>query len=139
VAKALGFLFFDSVFGIGSTPEDLEETGRLVRRKDQQQQQRWRGIKLDQRDLGATIAVGIVDIEAGGMKEMHWHPNTDEWQYYIQGDARITVFAAEHLSWTFNYTAGDVGVVPFAMSHYIQNTCALFRGIQKAPSSKMYH
>ena len=34
----------------------------------------------------------------------------------------MTVFAAEHNARTFNYTAGDVGVVPFAMGHYVQNT-----------------
>lgn len=52
---------------------------------------------------------------------MHWHPNTDEWQYYISGKAKMTVFAAEGKARTFNYQAGDVGYVPFAMGHYIQN------------------
>jgi oxalate decarboxylase len=33
----------------------------------------------------------------------------------------MTVFAAEHNARTFNYTAGDVGVAPFAMGHYVQN------------------
>jgi oxalate decarboxylase len=23
---------------------------------------------------------------------MHWHPNADEWQYYIKGKARMGVF-----------------------------------------------
>jgi oxalate decarboxylase len=70
----------------------------------------------------STIAVGIVEVEPGGLRELHWHPNTDEWQYYLEGNARMTVFAAEHNARTFNYTAGDVGVVPFAMGHYVQNT-----------------
>jgi oxalate decarboxylase len=69
----------------------------------------------------STIAVGIVEIEPGGLREMHWHPNTDEWLYFLEGNARMTVFAAEHNARTFNYTAGDVGVVPSAMGHYIQN------------------
>src|SRR5439155_26037246 len=29
-----------------------------------------------------TIAAALVEIEPGGMRELHWHPNTDEWQYY---------------------------------------------------------
>ena len=29
-----------------------------------------------------TIAAGLVTIHPGGMREMHWHPNADEWQYY---------------------------------------------------------
>ncbi len=70
----------------------------------------------------STIAVGIVEVEPGGLREMHWHQNNDEWQYYLEGNARMTVFAAEHNARTYNYTAGDVGVVPFAMGHYVQNT-----------------
>ncbi|MCY8498952.1 oxalate decarboxylase family bicupin [Bacillus atrophaeus] len=69
-----------------------------------------------------TIAAAVVEVEPGGMREMHWHPNTDEWQYYISGKAKMTVFAAEGKARTFNYQAGDVGYVPFAMGHYIQNT-----------------
>ena len=25
---------------------------------------------------------------------MHWHPNNDEWQYYLTGTAKMTVFGA---------------------------------------------
>ena len=59
---------------------------------------------------------------AGAMRELHWHPNNDEWQYYIQGSGRMTVFASGGKARTFDYQAGDVGYVPFAMGHYIQNT-----------------
>src|SRR2546423_8548468 len=68
-----------------------------------------------------TIAAALVEVEPGGMREMHWHPNADEWQYYISGEARMTVFAAENNARTFNFQAGDVGSVPFAMGHYIEN------------------
>jgi oxalate decarboxylase len=33
----------------------------------------------------------------------------------------MTVFASAGSARTFNYQAGDVGYVPFAMSHYVQN------------------
>ena len=56
------------------------------------------------------------------MRELHWHPNNDEWQYYIEGQGRMTVFASSGKSRTFDYRAGDVGYVPFAMGHYIENT-----------------
>ena len=32
-----------------------------------------------------NIAAALVEVEPGGMRELHWHPNTDEWQYYIEG------------------------------------------------------
>lgn len=68
-----------------------------------------------------TIAAALVEIEPGGMRELHWHPNGDEWQFYISGEARMTVFASEGKARTFNFQAGDVGVVPFPMGHYIEN------------------
>jgi oxalate decarboxylase len=69
-----------------------------------------------------TIAAALVEIEPGGMRELHWHPNTDEWQYYIDGQGRMGVFGASGQARTFDYHAGDVGYVPFAMGHYIENT-----------------
>ena len=70
----------------------------------------------------STIAASIVDIEPDAMRELHWHPTTDEWQYYVSGRARMTVFASDGTARTFDYQAGDVGYVPFAMGHYVENT-----------------
>ncbi len=72
--------------------------------------------------VSKTIAAALVEVEPGGMRELHWHPNTDEWQYYIEGQARMGVFAAQGQARTFDFQANDVGYVPFAMSHYIENT-----------------
>jgi oxalate decarboxylase len=67
-----------------------------------------------------TIAAALVNIEPGAMRELHWHPH-DEWQYYISGRGRMTVFASGGKARTFNFQAGDVGAIPFAMAHYVQN------------------
>ena len=69
-----------------------------------------------------NIAAALAEVEPGGMRELHWHPNTDEWQYYISGQARMGVFAANGQARTFDFLGGDVGYVPFAMGHYIENT-----------------
>ena len=69
-----------------------------------------------------TIAAALVEVEPGGMRELHWHPNADEWQYYISGQARMTVFASGSSAQTFNYQAGDVGSIPRQMPHYVENT-----------------
>jgi oxalate decarboxylase len=71
-----------------------------------------------------TIAAALVEIEPGGLRELHWHPNTDEWQYYLSGQARMGVFAAAGQARTFDFQGGDVGYVPFAMGHYVENTGA---------------
>ncbi|GGH09390.1 oxalate decarboxylase family bicupin [Paenibacillus segetis] len=72
--------------------------------------------------ISTTIAAALVEIEPGAMRELHWHPNNDEWQYYLTGQGRMTVFAGNGTARTFDYRAGDVGYVPFALGHYIQNT-----------------
>jgi oxalate decarboxylase len=69
----------------------------------------------------STIAAALVEVQPGAMRELHWHPNDDEWQYYLQGRGRMTVFASSGRARTFDYQAGDVGSVPFAMGHYIEN------------------
>jgi oxalate decarboxylase len=69
-----------------------------------------------------TISAALVEVAPGAMRELHWHPNTDEWQYYIEGQARMGVFAASGQARTFDFLANDVGYVPFAMGHYIENT-----------------
>jgi oxalate decarboxylase len=72
--------------------------------------------------VARTIAAALVEVDAGAMRELHWHPNTDEWQYFLSGSARMTVFASSGKARTFDYLAGDVGYVPFAMGHYVENT-----------------
>ncbi|MGG3282206.1 oxalate decarboxylase family bicupin [Paenibacillus solani] len=72
--------------------------------------------------ISTTIAAALVEIKPGAMRELHWHPNQDEWQYYLTGQGRMTVFAGNGTARTLNYRAGDVGYVPFAFGHYIQNT-----------------
>ncbi|MFC4013637.1 oxalate decarboxylase family bicupin [Nonomuraea purpurea] len=68
-----------------------------------------------------TISAALVEIEPGGLRELHWHPTDDEWQYYISGFGRMGVFASSGLARTFDFQAGDVGYVPFAYGHYVEN------------------
>jgi oxalate decarboxylase len=70
----------------------------------------------------STIAAALVEVDPGGLRELHWHPNADEWQYYVTGEGRMTVFASGGKARTFNYQSGDVGYVPFAMGHFVENT-----------------
>ena len=72
--------------------------------------------------VSKTIAAALVEIAPGGMRELHWHPNNDEWQYYLEGQGRMGVFASSGQARTFDFRAGDVGYVPFAMGHYVENT-----------------
>jgi len=70
----------------------------------------------------STIAAGLVEVEPGGMRELHWHRTSDEMQYYLEGQSRMTVYASNTNAGTFDYQAGDVGYVPKCMPHYVENT-----------------
>jgi oxalate decarboxylase family bicupin protein len=72
--------------------------------------------------IATDLSAALVTIEPGAMREMHWHLTSDEWNYFLQGSARITVYAAPSMSRTFDYSAGDVGYIPASNSHYIENT-----------------
>ena len=56
------------------------------------------------------------------MRELHWHPHAAEWQYYIKGTGRMTVFGSHGRARTDEFGAGDVGYVPQGYGHYIENT-----------------
>jgi oxalate decarboxylase len=72
--------------------------------------------------VSKTIAAARIEVEPGAIRELHWHPNADEWQYYLSGKGRMTVFASGGKARTFDYQAGDVGVAPRDMGHYVENT-----------------
>jgi len=86
---------------------------------------RWKGGSTTVIDAGnfpvTNMAALIIELEPGGMREIHWHPTADEWQYYLEGEARMTVFDATSKARTFDYRAGDVGYVPKTLAHYIEN------------------
>jgi oxalate decarboxylase len=72
--------------------------------------------------IATTIAAAIVTIRPGGLRELHWHPNADEWQYYFGGKGRMTVFATGGRARTMDFETGDVGYVQKTLPHYVENT-----------------
>jgi oxalate decarboxylase len=79
---------------------------------------------VDSRTFKAAtnIAAAIVRVKPGGTREPHWHQNADEWQYFISGKGRMTVFATGGRARTMNFQAGDVGYIEKTLPHYIENT-----------------
>ena len=70
----------------------------------------------------ANVAMAMVTVHPGGLRELHWHPNADEWQYYIAGKARMTVVSTGNKARTMNFQEGDVGYVEKTLLHYVENT-----------------
>ena len=71
--------------------------------------------------VAKTIAGALFSVKPGALREMHWHPHS-EWQYYISGGARMTVFASAGEARTMDYKPNDVGYVPATAGHYLQST-----------------
>src|SRR5215471_11246726 len=71
--------------------------------------------------ISTTVTGALMRIKPGGLRELHWHPNADEWQYYISGRGRMSVFGSHGRVRTEEFNAGDVGYVPQGYGHYIEN------------------
>jgi oxalate decarboxylase len=72
--------------------------------------------------VSTTIAMAMVTLHPGGLRELHWHPNASEWQYYIAGQGRMTVVSTGNRARTMDFQTGDVGYVQQTLLHYIENT-----------------
>ena len=71
--------------------------------------------------IAGMFSTALVTIEPGAMREVHWHLTSDEWDFFLQGNARLTAFSAPTSSRTFDFQGGDVGYVATAESHYVEN------------------
>lgn len=71
--------------------------------------------------VSTAVSAALVTVRPGGIREMHWHPNADEWQYYIKGKARMTVFDTGPNALTMDFNAGDIGYVRRNLGHYVEN------------------
>ncbi|KAI0767004.1 oxalate decarboxylase [Fomes fomentarius] len=73
-------------------------------------------------NVSTQIAVAEISVEPGAMRELHWHPTQNEWGFYLEGTARVTLFAGTGIAQTFDYQPGDISYVPTAYGHYVENT-----------------
>jgi oxalate decarboxylase len=42
--------------------------------------------------ISATLSASVLELEPGALRELHWHPHADEWQYYLEGAAEMAVY-----------------------------------------------
>ena len=63
----------------------------------------------------------ILDVDPGGLRELHWHPNADEWQYVIDGDFSVSLFGSHGRYRIETLTKGDVAYIPQGYGHSIEN------------------
>jgi oxalate decarboxylase len=80
----------------------------------------WR-LGADRFPISQTIAGVILDLDPGGLRELHWHPNADEWQYVIDGQFSVTMFGSHGRYRTETLDQGDAGYIPQGFGHSVEN------------------
>jgi len=71
--------------------------------------------------ISKTVTGVILDLDPGALRELHWHPNADEWQYMIEGTVSITMFGSHGRYRTETLEKGDAGYIPQGYGHSIEN------------------
>jgi oxalate decarboxylase len=79
-------------------------------------------VTADEFPISTTLFISVLEIEPGAMRELHWHPHADEWQYYLEGAAEMGVYLGMGHAVTEQFETGDIGYVPMGAGHYIRNT-----------------
>lgn len=72
--------------------------------------------------VASNFAAALFTVKPGAMRELHWHTTSDEWDFILQGQGRLTVYEAPSSATTYDFQAGDVGYVPVVDAHYLENT-----------------
>jgi oxalate decarboxylase len=71
--------------------------------------------------IQTTLMAVRMNLQPGALREMHWHPHADEWQYYVKGRARMGVFGSHGRVRVEEFGPGHVGFVPTGYGHYIEH------------------
>jgi oxalate decarboxylase len=72
--------------------------------------------------VSKNVAAALVTLKPGALRELHWHPNASEWQFWLTGQGRMSVVMNEGRARTMDFHTNDVGFVPRVATHYIENT-----------------
>ncbi|MBV9056868.1 MAG: cupin domain-containing protein [Candidatus Eremiobacteraeota bacterium] len=77
-------------------------------------------VSRQQFPISSTITGVLLTLEPGGLRELHWHPNADEWQYYISGRSEIGIFGANGKYRQDEFGPGQVAFINRGFGHYIR-------------------
>ncbi|MHB8286331.1 MAG: cupin domain-containing protein, partial [Caulobacteraceae bacterium] len=76
---------------------------------------------VDEWPVSKTMSGGLMTIKPGAMKELHWNPNANEWQYYLRGKGQVAMFGSGGRGKVAEFGPGDVAYIPAGFGHAIRN------------------
>ncbi len=110
------------------TPVDTLHSPPLTHKYEllSQEPRRYRGSSLwmassSEFPISTTMTGALLELEPGALRELHWHPNADEWQFVLSGKMRTTVFASSGRATAVELGEEDVGFAPMGYGHSLQN------------------
>lgn len=72
--------------------------------------------------VSKTMSGGVMTIKPGTVKELHWNPNANEWNYYLRGKGQVKLFGSGRRGKIADFNSGDIAYIPAGSSHVIRNT-----------------
>ena len=72
--------------------------------------------------INSTLTSALMVLKAGAFRELHWHPNADEWQYVISGKGKVGIFGSHSRVRVEDYDKGKIAFIKQGYGHYIENT-----------------
>ena len=64
---------------------------------------------------------GLISIRPGAMLGLHWHPNSNEWNYVLAGRAEVSLYGARGRGPVATFAPGEVAYYPRGFGHAIRN------------------
>jgi oxalate decarboxylase len=72
--------------------------------------------------IQTTLTAVRMNIDPGALREMHWHPNADEWQFVMGGRGRVTIFGSHSRVKTMEYGPGQIAFIKQGYGHFVEST-----------------
>jgi len=78
-------------------------------------------VTVNEFPISNTMCGAFMTIKPGCLRELHWHPTVDEWQYVIAGRVRVGLFGSGGRMRIEELAPGDSGYIPSGYGHYIES------------------
>ncbi|HWK47777.1 MAG TPA: cupin domain-containing protein [Stellaceae bacterium] len=72
--------------------------------------------------ISKGMSGGIMTLKPGAIRELHWHPNANEWHYYLKGEGEVALFGSGGRGKIAKVKPGEVAYIPAGFGHAVRNT-----------------
>jgi oxalate decarboxylase len=76
---------------------------------------------IDEFPASKTMSGGLMIIEKGKQRNLHWNTNANEWHYYLRGKGQVVLFGSGGRGKVTDVSPGDAVYIPMGFGHAIRN------------------